>query len=122
MQLVPARLVDHVDDALATTECRRRRTRLHLELLDGVHRREEDQYAGIGIHAVDAVDDVRHVLYRRAVDYSAVGSPPAGVSEESRGSPDTCQYAGRALDQLRKIRRVEWPVYGCAGGPRMQHV
>ena len=107
VELIRARLVDDVDDSLAAAERRRGRTRLHLEFLDRIDRREKDQHAGIGIDAVDSVDDVRHVFDRRAVDHCAVGSAAAGVSEQARGSADARQYAGRKLHQLREVARVQ---------------
>ena len=107
MKLIRPRLIGDIDDSLPAAIRRRRRTRLHLELIDRIHRRKEDQHAGIGIHAVDAVDKIGHVLDRRAIDHGAVGAAATGVAEHSRCAADAGQHAGRELDELREVARVQ---------------
>ena len=93
--------------ALSAAVCRRRGTRLHLEFVDGVDRREEDQNAGIGIHAVDAVDDISDILDGSAIDDGAVGAAAAGVTEQAGGASDALQDPGRQLHKLCEVARVQ---------------
>ena len=107
MIFVGSRFVGDVDDALTAAVGCRGRTRLHLELIDRIDRRKENQNAGIGIDAVDAVDQIRHVFDRRAIDHGAIGAAAAGVAKQTRRAADTGEHSRRELDELSEVAGVQ---------------
>src|SRR5436305_4207624 len=78
--VVRARSKGNVDHSLTTAIPCWSRARLNFKLLDGINRREKDQYACVRVDALDSIEEVHDVLRRGSVDNRSIRSSSARIA------------------------------------------
>src|SRR5205085_9278746 len=85
VQIVGAGPERHVDHRWTSAISCGRGIGLHLEFLDCVHRRVEDQHIGVGVNALNTVEEINSDVGRVAVDRGPTGPPARGVAAVAYG-------------------------------------